>query len=134
MTSRRSIILVGGVLLVLGAAVTVSVVSLAWFVGSRNQRPVVISVTASYPGADAETVTKVVGHPIEMSVNGAANLESMSSNVTEDGTYTLDIVFRKGSDPDVTLVLVQNRVSVAITTLPAIVQMEGVTVRKQVPE
>lgn len=131
MTSRWPIIVVGCFLLVLGVTVVGSIICLSWLIAFKNQSPVVISVTASYPGADAQTVAAVVGGPIEVQVNGVENLVSMSSHVTDDGTYNLDIVFKKGADPDVTLVLVQNRVSLAIPTLPAIVQMDGVTVRKQ---
>jgi multidrug efflux pump subunit AcrB len=96
--------------------------------------PQVISVTASYPGADARVVADHVAAPIEQQFNGVENMLSMTSACTNDGTYTLQITFTKETNLDVAQVLVQNRVSLAHPVLPAIVQNTGITVRKRSPQ
>jgi multidrug efflux pump subunit AcrB len=96
--------------------------------------PQVISVTASYPGANAQVVADTVAAPIEQQVSGVENMLSMTSACTNDGTYTLEITFKRGTDPDMAQVLVQNRVALAQVALPAIVQNVGITVRKRSPQ
>ena len=72
--------------------------------------------------------------PIEEQVNGVEGMLSMSSQSANDGSYTLHVTFKAGTDLDMAQVLVQNRVSLALPVIPALVQREGVTVRKKSPE
>lgn len=92
--------------------------------------PPTIQVTTSYPGASAETVAKTVGVPIEQAVNGVENALYMSSTSGSDGSYTLTISFKVGTDLNTSLSLVQNYVNSALAQLPPGVNAQGVTVRK----
>ena len=69
--------------------------------------PPTIAVSASYPGADAETVAKTVGAPIELQVNGVENMIYMSSTSADDGTYSLTVTFALGTDVNIAMVLLQ---------------------------
>ena len=91
--------------------------------------PVQVQVTATYPGADAETVALNVGAPIEQQVNGADNMIYMQST-SSSGNYTLRAFFEIGTDPSLAQVDVQNRVSWATSQLPAAVTQQGVIVKK----
>jgi HAE1 family hydrophobic/amphiphilic exporter-1 len=93
--------------------------------------PPQVQVTASYPGADAETISDTVAGPLESKVNGVENMIYMSSNSANDGSYTLTVSFKVGSDPDMNTVNVQNRVSQALPQLPEEVRRQGVTTTKQ---
>jgi hydrophobe/amphiphile efflux-1 (HAE1) family protein len=95
--------------------------------------PPTVLVTAIYPGANARTVLDTVAAPIEQQVSGVENMLYMSSLCTNDGTYTLTVTFRLGTDSDMAQVLVQNRVSLAMPAVPALVQREGVNVKKMSP-
>jgi multidrug efflux pump len=95
--------------------------------------PPTVLVTASYPGANARTVLDTVAAPIEQQVSGVENMLYMSSLCTNDGTYTLTVTFRLGTDSDMSQVLVQNRVSLAMPSVPSLVQREGVNVKKMSP-
>ena len=75
--------------------------------------PPTVQVSAVYPGADAETVAKTVGVPIEQQVNGVDGMMYMSSNSNSDGSYNLTVTFKNGTDLDMAAVKVQNRVSAA---------------------
>jgi len=103
---------------------------------SRVSRPnpVALTVTAVYPGADAATIATTVGVPIEQQVSGVENLLSMSSVSASDGSYFLQILFQPGTSIDQAQVLVQNRVSLAVPTLPTLVQERGLSVFKRSPE
>lgn len=90
--------------------------------------PPTVQVSATYPGADAETVAKTVGVPIEEQVNGIEGMMYMSSNSGSDGSYSLTVTFETGTDLDMATVKVQNRVSLAEPTLPASVKQQGVSV------
>jgi HAE1 family hydrophobic/amphiphilic exporter-1 len=92
--------------------------------------PPTVNITASYPGASAETVADTVSDPIEESVNGVENLLYMSSQSTGDGKLQITCTFALGTDPNVDQVLVENRVQNATPLLPTEVQQAGVTVRK----
>ncbi|SFL33625.1 efflux RND transporter permease subunit [Shimia haliotis] len=93
-----------------------------------------VVVRALYPGASADTVLKAVGAPIEDEVNGAEGMVYMSSKAASDGSYTLTVTFEIGTDPDLAQVDVQNRVALAIPTLPAEVRQRGVKVKKRNPD
>ena len=93
--------------------------------------PPTIMVSASYPGASAETVTKAVIQPLEESINGVENMTYMTSNATNSGSATITIYFKQGSNPDMAAVMVQNRVSMAQGLLPQEVTMIGVTTYKR---
>src|SRR3954454_23701996 len=92
-----------------------------------------IRVTGTYPGASAEAVEQSVATPIEQEVNGVDRMIYLKSSNTSDGRMLLDVNFEVGMDQDTANVLTQNRVSTAGARLPAEVNQQGVTVKKQSP-
>ncbi|GHT35301.1 multidrug efflux RND transporter permease subunit [Planctomycetales bacterium] len=96
-----------------------------------NIVPPTVSISTTYPGADAETVVNTVTTPIEKQVNGVDRMLYMSSSTTSDGFMKITVTFEVGTDPDMATVLVQNRVNMASATLPEEVNRQGVTVKKQ---
>jgi len=92
-----------------------------------------IRVTATYPGASAEAVEQSVAVPIEQEVNGVDRMIYMKSSNTSDGRMLLDVNFEVGTDQDTANVLTQNRTATAAARLPAEVNQQGVTVKKQSP-
>src|SRR4051794_23450544 len=93
--------------------------------------PPTVQVQTRYPGASARTVIDTVALPIEQQVNGVEDMIYMQSISTSDGTYTLTVTFAIGTDLNFAQVLVQNRVSAALSSLPDAVQKQGVNVQKQ---
>lgn len=93
--------------------------------------PPTISVSASYPGADADAVQSSVVMPLEEAINGVEGMTYMTSSATNNGTASVTVYFTQGTDPDMAAVNVQNRVSRAQGLLPAEVTQIGVTVSKQ---
>ena len=93
--------------------------------------PPTVVVSATYPGASAETVTKAVIQPIEESVNGVENMMYMTSTATNSGSAQITVYFKQGTNPDMAAVNVQNRVSMAQGLLPQEVTMIGVTTFKR---
>src|SRR5881392_3703362 len=93
-----------------------------------------ISVSIMYPGASAKVVADTVAAPIEQQVNGVPGMLYMSSQMGNDGSYTLAVTFDVGTDLNTALVLVQNRVALAMPLLPSPVQNQGITIRKKTPD
>lgn len=93
--------------------------------------PPTVTVSTSYPGASASVVAETVALPIESEVNGVENMIYMSSKSTDDGTYELVVTFEVGTDIDMATVLVQNRVAVAMPSLPEEVTRQGVKTEKK---
>lgn len=93
--------------------------------------PPTVQVTATFPGASAQTLIETVALPIEQQVNGVEKMLYMQSTSTSDGRYALTVTFEVGTDLDFAQVLVQNRVSAAMSQLPAAVQQQGVVTKKK---
>ena len=95
--------------------------------------PPMVTVSASYLGADSLSVEQSVATPIEQKVNGVEGMIYMRSTNSSDGRMGLDISFEVGTDLDMANVLTQNRVSEALSSLPEEVKRQGVTIKKQLP-
>ena len=93
--------------------------------------PPSVVVSATYPGANAEVVARSVATPLEQSINGVENMTYMTSNSSNDGTMTLTVYFKQGTDPDIASVNVQNRVSKAVSQVPVEVTQSGISTQKQ---
>lgn len=93
--------------------------------------PPTIQVYTSYPGANAETVQKAVVVPLEEAINGVENMNYITSTASNSGEAMINIYFKQGCDADMAAVNVQNRVSTALSLLPAEVTQIGVTTMKQ---
>lgn len=96
--------------------------------------PPSISVTASYPGATAETAADTVATVLEQQINGVENMLYMKSENTADGRTSLNITFEQGTDLNTAQVLVQNRIAIAEPLLPEEVTRQGINVRKNSPD
>lgn len=93
--------------------------------------PPTVQVTTMWPGASASLVQRLVASNIENQVNGVENMLYMQSDSTNDGRYTLTVTFEVGTDPNMAQVTVQNRVAIALASLPQAVQKQGVTTKVQ---
>ena len=96
--------------------------------------PPSVQVAINYPGASAQVVADTVASPIEQQVNGVQGMLYMSSQMGNDGSYTLTVTFDIGTDLNTALVMVQNRVTLAIPQLPNSVQQQGITIKKKTPD
>jgi multidrug efflux pump len=96
--------------------------------------PPSVQVAITYPGASAQVVADTVASPIEQQVNGVQGMLYMSSQMGNDGSYTLTVTFDLGTDLNTALVMVQNRVTLAIPQLPNSVQQQGITIKKKTPD
>lgn len=93
-----------------------------------NVAPPIVEVSAEYPGASAEAVQKSVIVPIEQAINGANGIEYISSSSTSSGTAYLQVVFKNGTDPEMAVVMVKNKISQVESLLPREVLKKGVLV------
>jgi multidrug efflux pump subunit AcrB len=90
----------------------------------------VIEMTASYPGANAQVVADTIAAPIEQQVNGVEGMLRLESESRNDGSYIANVQFETGTDPNLAMTLVQNRVALAEAALPETVRRAGVTVKR----
>lgn len=92
--------------------------------------PPAVAISATYPGADAQTVQDTVTQVIEQNMNGIDNLMYMSSTSDSAGSVTITLTFKSGTDPDIAQVQVQNKLQLATPLLPQEVQQQGISVEK----
>lgn len=93
--------------------------------------PPVVRISASYPGADAQTVTQAVATPIEQEINGVPGMLYMESSSSNSGSFNAAVTFDISTDPDLAAVDIQNRVKKAEARLPAEVVKNGISVEKE---
>lgn len=116
------------IIIVVGGLVALTKLPIAQF---PDVTPPSITVTTRYPGASAEVVAQNVAAPIEQQVNGADHMMYMNSTSSSTGDMTLTVYFEIGTDPQLAQVDVQNRVNLALPTLPEAVTAQGVSVQKR---
>lgn len=116
------------ILMIIVGLITIKSLPVAQF---PDITPPTVQVSATYPGANAETVAETVGVPIEEQVNGIEGMMYMSSTSGSDGSYKLTVTFEVGTDLDMATVKVQNRISLAEASLPSPVKQQGISVMSQ---
>jgi HAE1 family hydrophobic/amphiphilic exporter-1 len=95
--------------------------------------PPTVQVAIAYPGASANVLVDSVLIPLEQSINGVQNMRYIASDATSAGEATIRIYFEPGTDPNINVVNVQNRVNIVMNRLPTLVQREGILVSQVVP-
>jgi multidrug efflux pump len=123
---RPNFAIVISIVITLAGLLALSVIPIAQY---PNLTPPQVTVSATYPGASADTLMKTVAQPIEEQVNGVPDMIYMQSTSSSSGAYRLQVSFSAGTDPNIDQVNVQNRVQLAMARLPTEVQQEGLTVR-----
>lgn len=118
------------VIVTLAGAIAVTTLPVAQY---PEITPPTVQVSCTYPGANSKVVADTVAAPIEQQVIGVENMLYMSSQSTNDGGYNLTVTFEVGTNLDMAQVLVQNRVNLALPTLPSEVKQTGVSVKKKSP-
>src|SRR5262245_60265134 len=98
-----------------------------------NIAPPTVEVAIAYPGASANVLVDSVLIPLEQSINGVQNMRYIASDATSAGEATIRIYFEPGTDPNINVVNVQNRVNIVMNRLPPLVQREGILVSQVVP-
>ncbi len=116
------------ILMVIAGLITISSLPVTQY---PDITPPTVNVSATYPGANASTIARTVGVPIEEQINGVENMLYMSSTSSSDGSYNLTITFEQGTDIDQAAINVQNRLSLAQSQLPTDVVEQGLQVNKE---
>ena len=93
--------------------------------------PPKVNVTAEYPGANGELMTKAVLIPLERAINGVPGMKYMASDAGNDGEASIQVVFNLGTDPNQASINVQNRVASVVNKLPPLVVREGVKITRE---
>src|ERR1700720_4792927 len=96
--------------------------------------PATVVVSAQFPGANPSVIAQTVATPLEEQISGTENMLYMFSQAASDGTLTLTVTFKLGTDPDLAQQLVQNRVNQALPRLPEVTRNLGVTTTKSSPD
>src|SRR5215467_2342373 len=125
---RPRLAIVIAIVMTIAGAVSLLVIPIAQY---PDIVPPQVSVTTVYPGANSAVVDSTIAQPIEAQVVGVDKSIYMKSVSGDDGSYTLTVSFDLGTDPDINTVNVNNRVQIALSQLPAEVQLEGLTVQKK---
>ncbi|MCE9544295.1 MAG: efflux RND transporter permease subunit [Planctomycetia bacterium] len=118
------------VIITLAGAIAVMILPVAQY---PEITPPTVQVSCFYPGASSKVVADTVAAPIEQQVIGVENMLYMNSQCTNDGGYNLTVTFEVGTNLDMAQVLVQNRVNLALPSLPSEVKQTGVSVKKKSP-
>jgi hydrophobic/amphiphilic exporter-1 (mainly G- bacteria), HAE1 family len=117
-----------GIIILLIGAVSISGLPVAQY---PNMVPITIQVSTNWPGASGRLIQELVASNIETQVNGVDGMLYMQSFSSDAGTYSLTVTFAVGTDPNMAQVNVQNRVAIALPSLPQAVQKQGVTTKTQ---